>query len=124
VSALLAAVLAFGVPDAPAPSPAPARAPAPRVACPEGLAGCRAVTGRVLYVERVDPDGDGDLHVVVTGGSITLPGATAIDVAPALRPDRDPRVGDRVGGAGPVFRGSFGQRQIQAVRFRVFGVGG
>ena len=111
---LLAAVLALGVPAAPAPPPPPLR-----VHCPPAVAGCAAVSGPVLYVERVDPDGDGDLHVVVAGGDVTGPGLTAIDVAPGLRPARDPRPGDRVAGAGPVQRGSFGQRQVHALRFRV-----
>ena len=113
MSALLAAVLAFGVPPAPPPPP--------EVRCPAGLDGCRAVTGRIVFVESVDPDGDGDLHVVVAAGSVSLPGLTSLDVSKELRPKRDPRIGQRAGGAGPVFRGSFGQRQIQVVRFRVFG---
>ena len=107
-----------------APAPTPVSTPEPRpprdVArsrCPEGVPGCRAVRGTVLYVERVDPDGDGDLHVVVDAGSITLPGMTAIDVAPELRPRRDPRVGDRVSAAGPVQTGSYGQSQIHALEF-------
>ena len=37
-----------------------------------------------------------------------------IDVAKALRPNPLPGVGDRVSAAGPVYRGSYGQRQIQA----------
>jgi hypothetical protein len=98
------------------PEPRPPRDVA-RSRCPEGVPGCRAVRGTVLYVERVDPDGDGDLHVVVDAGSITLPGMTAIDVAPALRPRRDPRVGDRVSAAGPVQPGSYGQEQIHALEF-------
>ena len=81
--------------------------------------GCRAVRGTVLYVESVDPDGDGDLHVVVEGGSITLPGMTAIDIAPDLRPRRDPRIGDRVSAAGPVQTGSYGQSQIHALALEV-----
>jgi hypothetical protein len=89
----------------------------PRSRCPAGVRHCRAVRGTVLYVERVDPDGDGDLHVVVDAGSITLPGMTAIDVAPELRPQRDPRVGDRVSAAGPVQTGSYGQSQIHALDF-------
>ena len=118
MSALIAAVLAFGVPAPAAPAEPPP--PPPRVRCPDDVAGCRAVTGRIVYVERVDPDGDGDLHVVVAAGSISLPGLTSIDVERSLRPARDPQVGQVAGGAGPVYRGSFGQRQIQAVRFRVF----
>jgi hypothetical protein len=99
----------------PEPTPAP---DVPRARCPEGVPGCQTVRGTVLYVERVDPDGDGDLHVVVDAGSITLPGMTAIDVRPGLRPRRDPRVGDRVSAAGPVQTGSYGQSQIHALAFR------
>jgi hypothetical protein len=87
--------------------------------CPARVPDCRSVTGRIVYVERVDPDGDGDLHVVVAAGSISLPGLTAIDVAPSLRPRRDPRIGDRATAAGPVQTGSYGQSQIHALRFRV-----
>ncbi len=87
--------------------------------CPAELDGCRAVRGRVVYVEAVDPDGDGDLHVVVAAGSVTAPGLTSVDVRPGLRPRRDPRAGDQVSAAGPVQRGSFGQSQIHAVEFRV-----
>jgi hypothetical protein len=91
----------------------------PRARCPAGVVGCRTVRGPVIYVERVDPDGDGDLHVVVAAGSVTLRGLTAVDVARELRPKRDPRVGDRVSAAGPVQRGSFGQSQIHALEFHV-----
>jgi hypothetical protein len=100
----------------------PALMPAPFVParCPSNVPGCAAVTGRVVYVERVDPDGDGDLHVVVNDrGSISLPGLTAVDVRPGLRPRRDPRAGDRITAAGPVQTGSFGQDQIHALSFRV-----
>jgi hypothetical protein len=109
---------------APNATPAPTPTPAPRTArdvlaarCPAGVPGCRSVRGTVVYVERVDPDGDGDLHVFVAAGSVTLPGMTAVDVAPRLRPRRDPRIGDRVSAAGPVQRGSYGQSQVHALEF-------
>jgi hypothetical protein len=111
---LLAAVLA--VIPATAPAQPPAFAPA---RCPPAVAACRAVTGRVVFVERVDPDGDGDLHVIVAAGGISLPGLTAVDVRPGLRPARDPVAGDVATAAGPVQRGSYGQDQIHALRFRV-----
>jgi hypothetical protein len=95
------------------------RPPLRRARCPDGVAGCRSVSGRIVYVEAVDPDGDGDLHVVVADGGITLPGMTAVDVRPGLRPRRDPRVGDRATAAGPVQTGSYGQSQIHALRFAV-----
>jgi len=103
------------------PRPAPRRPQTAlrRARCPAGLANCAAVTGRVLFIESVDPDGDGDLHVIAAGGSVTAPGITVFDISRALRPRHDPRPGDRVTGAGPVFRGSHGQRQIQVVEFRV-----
>ena len=87
--------------------------------CPPRVDGCESVTGRIVFVERVDPDGDGDLHVVIADGSISLPGVTAVDVKPSLRPRRDPGIGDRATAAGPVQTGSYGQSQIHALRFRV-----
>jgi hypothetical protein len=111
------------VPPRPSRPTAPARPRAPRirpVSCPPASgANCVAATGRVLYIQSVDPDGDGDLHVLALGGRVTAPGLTVFDVSRALRPGRDPRPGDLVSGAGPVYRGSAGQRQIQVVRFRV-----
>jgi len=82
--------------------------------------GCRAVVGRVLAIQSYDPDGDGDLHVVAVGGDVTTPGITVFDVRPSLRPERDPVKGEYVTGAGPVFRGSLGQRQIQVDAFEVW----
>jgi hypothetical protein len=93
----------------------------PRAHCPPDVDGCKTVRGTVIYVERVDPDGDGDLHVVVDAGSLTLPGMTAIDVAKDMRPARDPELGDRASAAGPLATGSYGQEQIEALEFHVRG---
>jgi hypothetical protein len=90
------------------------RPPAPR--CEAGAPNCSAASGRIVAMETVDPDGDGDLHVVLSGGSVTFPGVSVLDVSKALRPARDPRVGDWAAGAGPVYRGSYGQKQIQVER--------
>jgi hypothetical protein len=99
---------------------ASAQATLKRAQCPRDLRGCRSAIGRVVLVESVDPDGDGDLHVVLVGrDGITLPGFTAVDVRRGLRPRRDPKVGQLVTAAGQVQRGSYGQRQIHAVSFRV-----
>jgi hypothetical protein len=74
----------------------------------------------VLAVEAVDPDGDGDAHLVLlSGDAITAPGITVVDVARELRPHPLPGPGDAVAAVGPVFRGSYGQRQIQATELRV-----
>jgi hypothetical protein len=123
-AALLA--LAPGCGSEPA-KPATTRAerppPAPRLRparCPAELAGCRVASGRIIYVERVDPDGDGDAHFVLASrASITAPGVSAIDVRKGLRPKPLPGRGDRISAAGPVQVGSYGQRQIHAVRLEI-----
>ncbi len=92
------------------------------VRCPAGLPACRSATGRIVYVERIDPDGDGDAHFVIRDPQgITLPGLTAIDVRKGLRPDPLPGPGDLISAAGPVQTGSYGQRQIHALELRVGG---
>jgi hypothetical protein len=88
--------------------------------CPAGLPSCRSTEGRVVYVDRVDPDGDGDTHFVVADSrGITLPGLTAIDVRKGLRPRPLPGPGDLISAAGPVQTGSYGQRQIHAIELHV-----
>jgi len=88
--------------------------------CPDGLPSCRTAEGRIAYVERVDPDGDGDAHfVIVDSQGITLPGLTAIDVRKGLRPDPLPGPGDLISAAGPVQTGSLGQSQIHALELHV-----
>jgi hypothetical protein len=90
--------------------------------CPPGLPSCRSAEGRIVYVERVDPDGDGDAHFVIADPQgISLPGITAIDVRKGLRPDPLPGIGERISAAGPVQTGSYGQSQIHAVELHVAG---
>ena len=90
----------------------------PPVVCPPDVPNCVSATGRVLYVEKVDPDGDGDAHFVTASKEgITGPGITIFDVRTDLRPDPLPGVGDLVGGAGPVYPGHAGQKQIEVVAF-------
>jgi hypothetical protein len=85
--------------------------------CPDSAPpGCRSAGGRILYVERVDPDGDGDAHFVLASRqSITMPGISVIDVARHLRPRPLPDRGDWIAAAGPVYRGSYGQKQVEAI---------
>ena len=88
-------------------------------ACPPGEANCASAAGSIIYVERVDPDGDGDAHFVLASREgVTAPGISVIDVRADLRPSPLPGPGDLLGAAGPVFTGSYGQRQIQAVDVR------
>ena len=88
--------------------------------CPAELANCAAASGRIIYVERVDPDGDGDAHfVLVSREAITGAGLSVIDVKRSLRPSPLPGPGDRLSAAGPVYRGSYGQKQIEAIELHV-----
>lgn len=90
------------------------------VRCPPELSNCAEASGRVVYVERVDPDGDGDAHFVLASkDSITGPGISVIDVRKDLRPRPLPSIGDQIAAAGPVYRGSYGQRQIEAIAINV-----
>jgi hypothetical protein len=119
-AALLVAGCSSGSQPAGEPAPADAEAPPrtslPRAHCPPGLSNCREATGRILYVERVDPDGDGDAHfVLLSRQSVTAPGLTVVDVKRSLRPSPLPGPGERLSAAGPVHRGSYGQRQIEAI---------
>jgi hypothetical protein len=99
----------------------PVEPPGPQAShCPADLANCRTATGRIIYVERVDPDGDGDAHFVLASSeSITAPGLSTIDVKRALRPHPLPGPGDRLSAAGPVYQGTYGQRQIEAIELHV-----
>jgi hypothetical protein len=98
----------------------PAREPLRAARCPAGSPNCRTARGRILYVERVDPDGDGDTHfVLASSASITAPGLSVIDVKRTLRPSPLPRPGDRLSAAGPVYTGSYGQKQIEAIELHV-----
>ena len=133
-----AAPLACGDDPEPAPAPAPAStaavaksttttttepepsAKAPPAHCAPGLSNCETASGTIIYIERVDPDEDGDAHfVLASDDSITLPGISVIDVGAGLRPHPLPPIGTHVSAAGPVYSGSYGQRQIEATELNV-----
>ena len=56
---------------------------------------------------------------MVLGGDVTFPGVSVFDIEKELRPKRTPRIGDLASAAGPVYRGSYGQKQIQATELHV-----
>ena len=103
----------------PAPRPAPAKRE-PVARCPRDVANCRAVRGLVVYVQAVDPDGDGDAHLaVVDRGSLTYPGIAVVKLTRDMRPRKLPRQGDVVAAAGPVQKASDGNPEIRASVLRV-----
>jgi hypothetical protein len=101
----------------------PPRKPPPAVeptSCPPDAGNCRSASGSIVYVERVDPDGDGDAHfVLLSSEGVTAPGISVIDVKRSLRPHPLPGPGDEISAAGPVYRGSYGQSQIHARELHV-----
>lgn len=104
----------------PRPRATPSKRLPPLLKCPTAATNCASARGRILYVEAVDPDGDGDAHfALLSRPGITLPGVTVIDVGPHLRPDPLPRPGDYMSAVGPVYPGSRGQAQIEATAIRV-----
>jgi hypothetical protein len=112
-------------PSARAEGQPPARERLQPARCPPELSNCRTASGRIIYVERLDPDGDGDAHfVLVSSEAITGPGISVIDVRRSLRPSPLPGPGDRLSAAGPVYRGSHDQKQIEAIEVHVAYAGG
>ena len=99
-----------------------AGSPAPAPTCSPDAGNCAEASGTILYVERVDPDGDGDAHfVLLSNQSVTAPGVTVVDVRADLRPRPLPGPGEALSAAGPVYTGSYGQRQIEAIAVTVGG---
>ena len=87
-----------------------------RASCPTTVPACVEASGRIAYVERVDPDGDGDAHfVLLDAAGLTAPGITVVDVRRDLRPRPLPGPGGQLSAAGPLRRGSYDQLQIEAV---------
>jgi pyruvate/2-oxoglutarate dehydrogenase complex dihydrolipoamide acyltransferase (E2) component len=108
--------------SAPKPEEKPAAETVAPSHCEAGRPSCRVAEGRIVYVERVDPDADGDAHFVIADPQgITLPGLTAIDVRKGLRPHPLPGPGDLISAAGPVQIGSYGQSQIHSLELHVAG---
>ena len=79
---------------------------------------CRVVNGRVLYVEAVDPDGDGDSHLVLASRqSLTWPGVTIVVIPRRKQRASTPHVGQWVSAVGLPNTGSHGETTLNALQF-------
>ena len=88
-------------------------------AAPPDAANCAAVTGSVLYVEASRPGRRRGRALRPRGRPRDGARGGGVDVARDLRPRRLPRTGDVVSAAGPVYTGSYGQQQIEAVELHL-----
>src|SRR3954447_3984272 len=111
---------AVATPPPPPEKKEPPKPPFEPARCPAGASNCRVATGRIIFIQSYDPDGDGDAHLVLASeDSVTGPGISVLDIRKSLRPHPLPPLGTLVSGAGPVYRGSVGQRQVQVNVVRV-----
>lgn len=78
---------------------------------------CARVRGRVVWVERTDPDGDGDRHLLVVSQLDTR----IVKLAADFRVGRLPALGSEVTATGPVVPGGSGRPEIRTERFEVKG---
>jgi hypothetical protein len=93
----------------------------PELSCrPTDWSPCREVDGRVVYIQRVDPDGDGDLHVLLLSRqSVTGPWLTLLKVPDKLRTGMDPGIGRWVRATGHLYTAEHGETSIGVARWAV-----
>lgn len=73
---------------------------------------CEHVSGRVVWIQKQDPDGDGDRHVLIAGHYRLR----IVKLAASMPIPRLPRVGTRVDAVGWLMRGGSGHEEINAQR--------
>ena len=80
---------------------------------------CTAVAGRVLYVQRTDPDGDGDAHLVLLSqDSLTRRWISVVKIERDVRPPDLPGRGRWVSAIGQTYSGEKGETNLNAARVR------
>ena len=73
---------------------------------------CQHVRGRVVWIQKRDPDGDGDRHLLV----VDRLHPRIVKLSRALGVDRLPRIGDRVDAVGWAMYGGSGRPEINTQR--------
>ena len=88
--------------------------------CRQILSVCREISGRVLYVEEQDPDGDGDVHLVLLSrDSLTRTYFSVLKLKRDHRPAHLPGFGRWVGATGRPYVGAGGERNLDVRRLLV-----
>jgi hypothetical protein len=75
---------------------------------------CAHVKGRVVWIQRRDPDGDGDRHLIL----MVHLHPRIVKIAPDLPVSRLPRLGTRIDVAGYLLVGDSGRPEIEARTLR------
>jgi hypothetical protein len=81
---------------------------------------CAAVTGRVLHIQRHDPDGDGDIHLIlISKDSLTGPGISLVKIPIDRRPDILPGRLQWVSVVGYTYYGQDGEKNLDMLHLRI-----
>jgi hypothetical protein len=73
---------------------------------------CAHVSGRVVWIQREDPDGDGDRHLVIVGRLRPR----IVKISSTLPVSQLPGYGTRIDAVGYLYRGSSGHLEVIAAR--------
>jgi hypothetical protein len=73
---------------------------------------CAHVSGRVVWIQHHDPDGDGDRHLIV----VERLRPRIVKVAPTLPVSQLPGYGTRIDAVGYLYRGASGKIEMDAAR--------
>jgi hypothetical protein len=74
---------------------------------------CEHVSGRVVWVQKHDPDGDGDRHLLIIGRLHPR----IVKLSAHLPLDRLPRIGAHVDAVGWLMTGASGRGEVDTERF-------
>jgi hypothetical protein len=82
--------------------------------------GCAVAQGRVVYIQRHDPDGGGDLHVILASGqSVSFPMLSIVKFQRGKHPHPPIGWGDWVSARGYLMRGSHQKEAVVTIDYRI-----
>ena len=88
--------------------------------CAPAARSCTEISGRVLYVQERDPDGDGDVHLVLLShDSLTRRYISVVKLSRSERPEELPGFGRWVAATGRIYLGEGGERNLDVQRLVV-----